>query len=278
MIPFWPLFLAAVVAGFVGALDGIGGAVVLVPILTMAGVDIREAIAIGSISAVSISNSAAPNFLRRHLPNLKLGGVLELFAIVGAIIGSVLTGMTSRHFLFLFCGISLIISWFALWRAWRIKPHLTAMEDAALYKQTMLVGSYYDSEIGKTVVYEGRHPYWGSLCMFGVGLMGGLLGGGSSVFTVLVIDLVIGFPTKVALTMSNLMMGTVALASLSIYLEKGLIDAKWMIPTVLGTSIGAMLGSRLLWQLKGRVVRSIFLCVLIVLGLEMIYNGQVLSR
>ena len=277
-MPFWLLFLAAVVAGFVGALDGIGGGIVLVPILTMAGVDIREAIAIGSISAVSISNSAAPNFLRRHLPNLKLGGVLELFAIAGAIIGSVLTGMTSRYFLFLFCGSSLLISWFALWRSWRHKPQLIPVEDAALCKQTMLVGSYYDPESGRTVVYEGRHPVLGSLCMFGVGLTAGLLGGGGSVFTVLVIDLVIGFPTKVALTMSNLMMGTVALASLSIYLEKGLVNARWMIPTILGTSIGALLGSRLLWQLKGRVVRVFFLCILVILGLEMIYNGAVFFR
>ena len=180
-MPFWSIFFAAVVAGFVGALEGIGGGIVLVPILTMVGVDIREAIAIGSISVVSISNSAAPNFLKRHLPNLKLGGVLEFFAIAGALIGSVLTGMTSRHFLFLFCGFSLLVSWFVLWRAWRHKPHPISVEDAALCKQTMLVGSYYDSESGKTVVYEGRHAVLGSLCMFGVGLLAGLLGGGGSV-------------------------------------------------------------------------------------------------
>lgn len=272
-MPFWPFFLASGAAGFIGALDGVGGGLVLVPILTLMGVDIREAIPLGAVCTVVISNGASPVFLRRHLPNIRAGAFLELFAIPGALIGAVLTNMTSRRYLFLFCGSLLFISWFALWRKWRQKPHTLALESATPGKESMLIGSYYDYDDGKTVVYEGRYPMLGGLCMFGMGLVAGFLGGGGGVFTVLIVDLVIGFPTKVALTMSNLIMGTVALASLGVYLEKGLVDAPLMIPVVLGVLAGAFLGAQTLLRLKGQVVRTIFLCVLALLSLRMLHHG-----
>lgn len=272
-MPFWLLFLTAVLAGCVGALDGIGGGLILVPILTAAGVDIREAIAIGSVSVVAISNAASPSFLRQHLPNLKAVAVLEFFAIAGALIGALLTSIVSRHILFLFGGSTLFISEFTLWRTWKRKQNLAAPEKEFLLRDTMLVGSYYDFIEGKTVVYEGKRLFLGAFCMFGVGLLAGLLGTGGGVFIVLVADLVMGFPTKVALTMSNLMMGTIALGSLSIYLENGSVHTQWMIPVVLGVLPGAFLGAKLLRQLKGQVVRSIFLCVLTLLGLQMFSNA-----
>ena len=272
-MPFWLFLLAAGAAGFIGALDGVGGGLVLVPILTLLGVDIREAIPLGAVCTVAISNSASPVFLRRHLPNIKAGAFLELFAIPGALIGAVLTDMTSRHYLFPFCGFLLAVSWIVLWRKWKGKPHPPAAEPAATGKESMLAGSYYDYDSGKTVVYEGRYPAAGGLCMFGMGLVAGFLGGGGGVFTVLIVDLVIGFPTKVALTMSNLIMGTVALASLGIYLEKGLINAQLMVPTVLGVLLGAFLGAQTLLRLRAQVVRTVFLCVLALLSLRMIYHG-----
>ena len=275
---FWTLFLAAAVAGLMGALNGVGGGLVLIPILTMLGVDIREAIAISSVSVVAISNSAAPTFLRRHLPNMKACARLEFFAIAGALVGAVLTAVTNRRVLFVFCGSLLLMSWIALWRTWRRTPPTSATEEAAVVKDTMLAGSYYDSDSGKTIVYEGRRSLPGGLCMLGVGLMAGLLGGGGGAFTVLVVDLVMGFPTKVALAMSNLMMGTIALASLSIYLETGLVNVRLMIPSVLGVLVGALVGAKLLWRLRGPVIRHIFLVVMAILGVEMVYNGVTLFR
>ena len=273
-MPFWALFLTAVLAGCVGALDGIGGGLILVPILTAAGVDIREAIAIGSVSVVAISNAASPSFLRQHLPNLKAVAVLEFFAIAGALIGALLTSVVSRHRLFLFSAVTLFISEFALWRTWNRKQNLVVPDRGSLLRDTMLVGSYYDFVEGKTVVYESQRLFLGTFCMFGVGILAGLLGGGGGIFTVLVAELVMGFPTKVALTMSNLMMGTIALGSLSVYLEKGSVHTQWMIPVVFGVLPGAFLGAKLLKQLKGQMVRGIFLCVLTLLGLQMFSNAM----
>ena len=171
---FWSLFLAACVAGFIGALDGIGGGLVLIPILTLLGVDIREAIAISAVSVVAISNSAAPVFLRRHLLNLKAVASLELFAIVGALAGGVLAGMTSRRYLYLFCASLMLVSWIALWRKWMDRPHLPSLDSVGLRKDSILVGSYYDPDHGRTIFYEGRHPRLGSLCLLVVAMIGGI--------------------------------------------------------------------------------------------------------
>ena len=270
---FWPLFFASGIAGFIGALDGIGGGLVLTPLLTLLGVDIREAIAISAVSVVAISNSAAPVFLRRHLPNLKAVAFFELFAVTGAFAGGVLAGISSRRWLFFFCASLMLISWTALWRKWKGKPPLPSPDPIAPGRESMLRGSYYDPDSGKTVLYEGRHPRLGILCMFGVGLIGGILGGGGGIFAVLAMDLVMGFPTKVALTMSNLMMGVIALASLSTYLEVGTIHTGRMIPVVLGALPGAFLGAKVLWRLKSQWVRTVFLCVLLVLCFRMVLAG-----
>ena len=277
-MPFGLLFLAAAVAGFVGALDGIGGGLVLTPILTAFGGAIRQAIAINALSVVAISNTASPSFLRHHLPNLKAGAFLEFFAIAGALIGAMLAGRVSRPFLFLFCGSIVLVSGLALWQTWKQKGSPPSFKSETLLKETMLGGSYYDFSEGKTVIYEGKRPFLGAACMFGVGLIAGLLGGGGGIFMVLVADLVMGFPTKVALTMSNLMMGVIALASLCIYLERGFVNTALMFPAMLGVLVGAFLGAKLLRELKGQVVRNIFLCVLTFLGLEMIRNGIALFR
>lgn len=272
---FGLLFTAACVASFIGALDGVGGGLILTPVLILMGVDIREAIALNAVSVVAISNSAAPIFLHRHLPNLKAGAVLEFSAIVGALIGAVLTGITSRHTLFLFGGSILVVSWVALWQKWKRKPVPLLLETPALCKESMLVGSYYDYDSGKTVTYEGKRFTAGVFCMGGVGLIAGGLGIGGGIFIVLVMDLVLGFPTKVALTMSNLLMGTIALASLGIYLEQGLIDSQWMIPVIFGVLLGAFLGAHTLLRIKGQVVRVVFLCVLALLALRMFHDGWV---
>ena len=278
-MPFGVFFCTSIVAGIVGALDGIGGGLILTPILVAFGVDIREAIAVSAVSTIVISNTASPSFLQGHLPNLKASSFLEIFAIVGALIGATLTEMTSRHVLFVSFGSILLVSWVMLWQTWkRQKLSVPDLEKMVTNKRTMLGGSYYDFTTGKTIAYKAKHPYVGSLCMFGVGLIAGLLGGGGSVFTVLVIDLVMGFPTRVALTTSNLIMGVIALASIGVYLERGLINMRVMTPVILGVLCGAFLGATLLRQLKSQSLRIIFLSVLSFLGVQMIYHGVTLLR
>jgi hypothetical protein len=131
-------------------------------------------------------------------------------------------------------------------------------------------GSYYDQAAQRTLAYKGTRAYLGGPLMFGAGLIAGLLGIGAGALKVLVLDLVMGLPSKVSTTTSNLIIGVTALAGASVYMAAGLVDPGQVAPIILGVVAGAFLGTRLLVRLRNHTVRSLFTIVLFVLGVEMI--------
>ena len=266
------LLSIAVLAGMVGALSGVGGGVILVPTLSLLGIDIKQAIAISNLSTVAVSNGAAPGYLRRHMPNLKAVTFLEPFAVLGAVAGALMVLAAPRPILFLVFGLMLLFFGFALWRRIQTKVEPILEQDA--YSRWIDVeGSYYDDAEGRTVSYRGHRALLAGFLMGGAGMTTGLLGIGGSALAVLIHQEVLGFPPKVSLTTSNLIIGVMALAGANIYLEGGLINPKLVAPVILGVLMGAFIGSRLLVHLQNRVVRGIFLVVLMVFGLEMLAHG-----
>lgn len=271
-MPFGPLFLVAIVAGLVGALSGMGGGVLLIPVLTACGVDIKRAIAISTLSVIAVSNSAAPGYVRRHMPNFTAGAFLELFAVGGAFLGALLTLASGQRLLFVLCGGVLLASCVALWRQGH-DPWVPAPWQDAASRWLRLEGSYYDHVEGRTIAYRGRRAVLGAFLMTVAGGVSGLLGIGGSAMIVLIHDLVLGFPPKVSLTTSNLIMGVVALAGANIYLGAGLISLPLAVPVILGVPVGAFLGARLLVHLDNQIARGLFLGILAILGLELMAHG-----
>ena len=266
------LFVVSILAGMVGALSGMGGGVVLVPVLTFLNIDIKQAIAIGNLSAVAVSTAAAAGYVRRHMPSLKTASFLEMFAVIGALTGALIAVASEQRLLFLLYGATLLIfsgvQWMQGRREW--KP---AAEQDAISKRLGLEGSYYDYSEGRTIAYKGSRATLAGGLMSVAGVTSGLLGIGGSALTVLVGDSVIGLPPKVSLTTSNLIIGVMALASANIYLEAGLINPTLVAPVILGTTLGALMGARLLVRLPNPVVRAGFLTVFILLGIEMLFHG-----
>lgn len=271
-MPFGPLFGVSIVAGLAGALSGMGGGVVLIPVLTLFGVDIKHTIAISNLSVIAVSSSAAPGYVRRHMPNFTAVAFLELFAAVGAFFGALLTLASGQRLLFVLCGVVLLASCAVLWRQRRGSTTLPAQQGPCS-RWLRLAGSYYDHVEQRTIAYQGHRAALGALLMTAAGAVSGLLGIGGSAMTVLILELVLGFPPKVSLTTSNLIIGVVALAGANVYLEAGLINLSLAVPVILGVPIGAFLGSRLLVHLDNRIARGIFLGILVVLGLEMALHG-----
>ncbi len=271
-MPFGLLFLVSVAAGWLGSLTGMGGGILLIPVLTFFGIDIKQAIAISNISIIAVSISAAVDYLRRHMPNLNASAFLEVFAVLGAGIGALITVALRREPLFFLCGGILLFSWIALWRqgvgGW--KP---VVQQDRFSRWLGLEGSYYDYAEGRTIVYQGTHASLAGLLMFGAGMISGLLGMGASALTVLINEGVMGLPTKVSLTTSNLIIGVMALVGTNVYLETGLINSVLVAPVILGVPLGAFLGSKLLTHMRNQVARVILLGVLIVFGIEMIVQG-----
>jgi uncharacterized protein len=270
MVPFHLLLPVSALAGFVGAMSGMGGGIVLIPALTLLGVDIKHAIAISILSVIATSSGSASAYVRDHITNLKVGMFLEMFTILGAIEGARITLVASRRPLYIAFGVVLLGSWAALLLA---RQGWHTGEQDAVTRWLELEGSYPDQVLGSVVEYKGRRAYFGAPLMFGAGIIAGLLGIGAGALKVLIHDLVMGLPPKVSTTTSNLIIGVTALAGTSVYLFAGLINPGLAAPVILGVVIGAFLGTRLLVRLSNQSVRYFFLFVLLILGVEMIVRG-----
>jgi len=269
---FHVLFLVSIVAGFVGAISGMGGGVVLIPVLTFLGLDIKHAIAVSIVSVIATSSGSASAYVRDRITNLKVGMFLEMFTIVGALAGAAITLISGRRILFILFGAVLLSSWVALFRQRNEGWQPAAYQDV-FSRWLELQGSYYDRSVQQTIAYRGVRAYLGGPLMFGAGLIAGLLGIGAGALKVLIHDLVMGLPPKVSTTTSNLIIGVTALAGTSVYLAAGMIDPGLAAPIILGVVFGAFMGTRLLVRLTNQTVRHIFLGVLLVLGFEMIIRG-----
>lgn len=266
------LFVISIVAGFVGAMSGMGGGVVLIPALTLLGMDIKHAIAISIVSVIATSSGAASAYVRDGITNLKVGMFLEMFTIGGALVGAAITIASGNQVLYILFGVVLLASWLALFVQRHEGWHPVAQQDA-FSRWLQLEGSYYDQAAHQKINYHGARAYLGGPLMFGAGLIAGLLGIGAGALKVLIHDLVMGLPPKVSTTTSNLIIGVTALAGTSVYLAAGLIDPALAAPVIIGIVIGAFLGTRLLVRLTNQTVRHFFLVVLAVLGVEMILRG-----
>jgi uncharacterized membrane protein YfcA len=272
LMTFEMLFLISIVAGFVGAMSGMGGGVILVPALTLLGLDIKHAIAISIVSVIATSSGSAAAYTRDHITNLKVGMFLEMFTIVGALAGAAITLVSAQRLLFILFGVVLLVSWAALFTQ-RNRSRQSAVHQDTFSRWLELKGSYYDQAIQQTINYQGIRAYLGGLSMLGAGLLAGLLGIGAGALKVLIFDLVMGLPAKVSTTTSNLIIGVTALAGSSVYLAAGLIDPGKAAPVILGVLLGALIGTRLLVRLTNQAVRYLFMLLLLVVAVEMIVRG-----
>ncbi len=271
MLPFYLLFLVSILAGFVGAMSGMGGGIILIPALTLMGIDIKHAIAVSILSVIATSSGSASAYVRDHITNLKVGMFLEMFTIVGALAGAAITLVSSQRPLYIAFGSVLLGSWLALLLAGHETWH--AGRQDAFTRWLELEGSYPDYAVGSEIHYKARRAYFGAPAMFGAGMIAGLLGIGAGAVKVLIHDLIMGLPPKVSTTTSNLIIGVTALAGTSVYLAAGLIDPGLAAPVILGVVLGAFLGTRLLVRLTNKAVRRFFLFVLLVLATEMVFRG-----
>ncbi|MEN6449536.1 MAG: sulfite exporter TauE/SafE family protein [Thermoguttaceae bacterium] len=266
------LLLISIAAGFVGAMTGMGGGIVLIPAMTLLGMNIKHAIAISIVSVIATSSGSASAYVRDRITNLKVGMFLEMFTIVGALVGAAVTLASGQSILFILFGLILLVCSAALFLERREQWQAPAHQDG-FSRWLELDGRYYDQSAGATIRYRGVRAAWGGPLMFLAGLVAGMLGIGAGALKVLIHDLVMGLPPKVSTTTSNLIIGVTALAGTSVYLAAGLIDPGLIAPVVLGIVLGSYFGAKLLVRLSNQAVRWLFMGVLLVLGVEMIVRG-----
>jgi hypothetical protein len=264
------LALGSFVAGFLGALTGLGGGVVVVPLLALVfGVDIRYAIGASLVSVIATSSGAAAAYVREGYSNIRIGMFLEIATTVGAVVGAMIAAHVTTGTIGIVFGFVLLYSAFL-----SARPQPDVAIDASpdrLATALKLNGSYPAG--GTQRPYTVHRVPLGFSLMFGAGTLSGLLGIGSGAVKVVAMDQAMRIPFKVSTTTSNFMIGVTAAASAGIYLSRGYIDPGIAMPVMLGVLAGSVVGARVLVRARTKWLRWLFSAVIVVLGAEMIYNG-----
>ncbi len=262
--------IGSAIAGFLGSLTGLGGGVVLVPLLTLVfGVDIHYAMGASLVSVIATSSGAASAFVREGYSNIRVGMFLEVATTLGALLGAFLTARISGGGLGMVFGLVLIYS---AWLSTRRLPENPGpVPEDSLGERLRLNGSYPGPE--GPLPYHVGHVPGGFALMFGAGTLSGLLGIGSGAMKVVAMDQIMKIPFKVSTTTSNFMIGVTAAASAGIYLKRGYIEPGLAMPVMLGVLAGSMLGAKVLFRSKTQVLRWVFGAVIVFLGLQMIIHS-----
>ena len=264
------IFAGSLLAGFLGALTGLGGGVVVVPLLTVIfRVDIHYAIGAALVSVIATSSGAAAAYVREGYSNIRVGMFLEVATTTGALAGATLVRYLHASVIAIIFGLVLIYSALVSFHEGSpLKPD-QGPDPIATW---LHMDSTYPTSSG-LVSYRVRGVPMGFLLMVVAGVLSGLLGIGSGAVKVLAMDKAMKLPFKVSTTTSNFMIGVTAAAGAGIYLSRGYIDPGLAMPVMLGVLAGSLTGARVLAGAKVGVLRIVFAVVIGALAIEMIYSG-----
>ena len=266
------LFAISLAAGFFGSLVGLGGGIVIVPALTLVyGIDIRYAIGASIVSVIATSSGAAAAYVRQHMTNLRAAMLLELGTTTGAISGAFLAGVLYGRWLFVIFGLATAVSAWAMLRNTHDSDR--PVPDDAWADRLRLHGEYFDESLGREIRYRVTHVKLGLFLMYIAGAISGLLGIGSGIFKVPALDLAMRVPIKVSTATSNFMIGVTAAASAGVYFARGDIDPFIAAPVAIGVVLGAAVGSRVLAKIGNRLLRIVFVTILLIVSAQMIWKG-----
>ncbi|MCX2450732.1 sulfite exporter TauE/SafE family protein [Pedobacter sp. PLR] len=260
----------AFLAGLVGSLTGLGGGVIIIPLLTLAlGVDIHYAIGASIVSVIATSSGSAAAYVKEGITNIRIGMFLEVATTVSAVIGAVITVYLNPGFIAVVFGLILLFS-----AAMMVIKKVDRSDNDTSGKLAVFfkLNGTYPTENGPKN-YAVHRVAGGFVMMFFAGIISGLLGIGSGALKVIAMDNIMRIPFKVSTTTSNFMMGVTAAASAIVYLHRGQIDPGIAMPVTIGVLTGATIGSKILVRAKTDKLKVVFAVVVTFLALQMIYNG-----
>ena len=264
------IFLGALTAGLLGALTGLGGGIIIVPLLSLLfHVDIRYAIGTSLVSVIATSSGAAAAYVKEGYTNIRIGMVLEVATTIGAITGAFIAGIVSPNVVAVIFGLVLLHS---AWASTRPRVEHIAEGPADPLALALRLDSTYPPPQGPQPYLVQKVPLGFGL-MYIAGVLSGLLGIGSGIVKVLAMDRVMHLPFKVSTTTSNFMIGVTAAASAGIYLRRGYIVPGLAFPVLLGVLAGALLGARALPHLNTQKLRMVFSIVVAAMAVELLFNA-----
>lgn len=261
---------ASIAAGLLGSLTGLGGGVVIIPLLTIVmGVDIRYAIGASLVSVIATSSGAAAAYVREGFSNIRIGMFLEIATTLGALGGAFLALHVPSEIIALIFGLVLLLSAYLMFRA--PPGDGPAIPPDPIATRLRMNGTFPGPDGPRSYNVRAVPAGFGMMALAGV--LSGLLGIGSGALKVIAMDRVMRIPFKVSTTTSNFMIGVTAAASAGVYLNRGYIDPVLALPIMLGVLAGSLVGTRFLVVAGTRVLRIVFAVTIVFLGLQMIFKG-----
>lgn len=264
------LFIFAIIAGLLGSLTGLGGGVIIIPVLVLIfHVNIHYAMGASLVSVIATSSGSAAAYLREGYTNLRIGIFLETGAVVGAFLGALLIAIVSKSFLTIIFSFILFFSAYLTIKRHEEKEHYETSHAWARY---LNLDGYYPVHHEFKPYHVQQVPL--ALFIMGIGgVLSGLLGIGSGTLKVLAMDQVLRLPYKVATTTSNFMIGITAAVSAGIYFCYGYINPEIAFPVMLGVISGSFIGTKLLTRIQNRTLRILFSIALCFVALQMLYEA-----
>ena len=268
-------FIVALSSGFLGALLGLGGGVVMVPLLVfILDVPIHLAAGASIVAVVATSSVSASGYVRDEITNMRLGMFLEMATTLGAVTGaSIMVGISESVLRTIFA-LSLLYAAVIMWyqmrntgRSW------VPMENDWLANKLNLGSNYFDSARGETIDYGVSRSFPTFIISYIAGVISGLLGIGGGGVKVPAMNVISSVPMKAAVATSNFMIGVTASASALVYIRNGFCDGFITAPVVLGTLIGSFIGAKVAIRVRGVVLKRIFIIILLILGVRMLASG-----
>ena len=271
------LGLVAIAAGLIGSLTGLGGGVIMIPVLVILfGVPFPLAVGTGVITILATSSTTGAAYVRDRLSDIRIGMFLEIATVPGALLGATLTVLlvhaSLSNALLIALGIVLLsIVPGAIARRHEELPH--DVRPDARSQRLGFTGEYHDAALDRDVPYVAADTDPALGVMFGAGFVSGMFGIGAGVFKVLALERFLRLPMKVSTATSNFMIGVTAAAGAGVLFTAGYVNPLFAAPAALGTALGAYGGSRILPRLRNRTVRLIFLPIVVLLAVEVILRG-----
>ncbi|MCX8189537.1 MAG: sulfite exporter TauE/SafE family protein [Nitrososphaeria archaeon] len=277
-------FCITFIAGFLGALMGIGGGIIVVPALTIIfGLPIKEAIAISIVTVVATSVSGGSSYVEQRITNIRLAVFLETSTTLGAFIGALLVLIVAGEYLYI------LFSFFAFYLAFSqilsVKKEVKRMENNdfmnvlqdRISKFFNLKGDYFDESVGRKIDYLVKNSIFGWIISFFAGLGSGLLGIGGGVFKVSAMNIFMNVPLKAAVATSKFMIGVTAATSAILYYVSGILELELVAPAALGTMLGATIGTAIMNKLKVKWLKVLFFVLMCYIGYNMLAKGLLLT-
>ncbi len=264
------LLAASYCAGLLGSLTGLGGGVVVIPVLTLCfGVDFHYAVGAALVASIATSSGSGSAYVKEGVTNIRLGMFLEIATTIGAVCGAAVAIYLNSNTIAIIYGGVLVLT--AAMQQRRKSDH-DGVVGSEMARRLKLFGSWPQKD-GTMKHYQLRHVGGGFSVMYVAGVLSGILGIGSGVLKVIAMDGIMKVPFKVSTTTSNFMMGVTACASAVIYVQRGNIVPGMACPVMIGVLFGALTGAKLLKRLDVRLLRRIFCIVILIVAANMIYQG-----